>query len=152
VCGTDAGHASRCYVQDVAGGKPRPVTPDGTRHGFVSPDGALLLVRGSRGEYELYPSAGGQSRPVRALAPNDSVRRWTADGRGFHVTHRSEVPARLERVDLATGRRDLVRRIAPPDLAGALDIIAISVADDENTYAYSFLQRRSDLFLVEGAR
>jgi Tol biopolymer transport system component len=152
VCGTDAGHASRCYVQDVAGGKPRPATAEGTRDGFVSPDGALLLVQGSRGEYQLYPSAGGDPRPVPALAPDDIVARWTADGRGFLVTRRSGVPARLERVNLATGRRDLVRRIAPPDLAGVLEILAITVADDESAYAYTFFQRRADLFLVEGAR
>jgi dipeptidyl aminopeptidase/acylaminoacyl peptidase len=152
VCGTDAKHTSRCYVQDVTGGKPRPVTAEGTRDGFVSPDGALLLVQGSSGEYQLYPSAGGEPRPVSALAPDDIVARWTADGRGFLLSHRSEVPGRLERVDLATGRRDLVRRIAPPDLVGALEIFSITVADDESAYAYSFFQRRTDLFLVEGAR
>ena len=152
VCGTDARHASRCYVQDIAGGKPRPVTGDGTRDGFVSPDGSFVLVAGSRGEYQLCPSSGGEPRPVSALAPDDIVARWTADGRGFLVTCRSEVPARLERVDLATGRRALVRRIAPPDLAGVLEILSITVADDESAYAYSFFQRRSDLFLVQGAR
>ncbi|HEX9687625.1 MAG TPA: protein kinase, partial [Thermoanaerobaculia bacterium] len=41
-CGTEAGKAVRCYVQDVAGGKPRPVTPPGTTDGFPSPDGRTL--------------------------------------------------------------------------------------------------------------
>jgi hypothetical protein len=79
------------------------------------------------------------------------VARWTADGRGLLAYHWS-VPARLERVDLATGRRDLVHRLAPPDLAGAVRIQNVTVASDDNVYAYSALQRRSDLFLVEGAR
>jgi hypothetical protein len=139
-------------VQDVFGGKPRPATSEGTRKGIVSPDGALLLVQGSRDEYQLYPSAGGEPRPVSALAPEDIVARWTADGRGFLAYRESEVPGRLERVDLATGRRDIVRRLAPPDLAGVVSITGVTVAGDENAYAYSARQRRSDLFLVEGAR
>ena len=151
VCGTEAKHTARCYAQDVSGGKPRPVTPEGSRNGIVSPDGTLLLVQGSRDEYQLYPSAGGEPRPVSSLAPDDLVAHWTADGRGLLAYHWS-VPARLERVDLATGRRELVHRLAPPDLAGVVRIQNVTVASDENVYAYSALLRRSDLFLVEGAR
>ena len=47
VCGTEAKHASRCYAQDVSGGKPRPVTSEGSRNGIVSPDGTLLLTGSS---------------------------------------------------------------------------------------------------------
>ncbi len=152
VCGTEAKHASRCYAQDVSGGKPRPVTSEGSRNGIVSPDGTLLLVQGSRDEYQLYPSAGGEPRPVSSLAPDDVVARWTADGRGFLANRWSEVPARLERIDLATGHRDFVHLLAPPDLAGVVRIQNVTVASDENVYAYSATQRRSDLFLVDGAR
>jgi hypothetical protein len=80
------------------------------------------------------------------------VSRWTADGHGVLVSPWSEVPARLERVDLSTGRRELVRRLAPPDLAGVVRILSATVAGDESAYAYSAGLRRSDLFLLEGAR
>ena len=152
VCGTDAKHASRCYVQEVPGGKPRAVTAEGARAAFVSPDGALLLVQGSQNEYQLYPVAGGVPRVVSSLTPDDTVSRWTADGLGFLTTRWAEVPGRLERVDLATGRRELLRRLAPPDLAGVVRIYRSVVAADENVYAYSAILRRDDLFLVEGAR
>ncbi len=152
VCGTEAKHASRCYAQDISGGKPRPVTSEGTLNGVVSPDGTLILATGARGEFQLYPSAGGEPRPVPSLRPSDVVSGWTADGHGVLVYPWSEVPARLERVDLATGRRDLVRRLAPPDLAGVVRIQNATVAGDESVYAYSAILRRSDLFLVEGAR
>ena len=42
-CGNEPGKASRCYAQDVAGGPPRPVTPEGTTSGEVSPDGRQIL-------------------------------------------------------------------------------------------------------------
>ena len=152
VCGAEAKHASRCYAQDVSGGKPRPVTSEGSISGIVSPDGTLILAQGSRDEYQLYPSAGGEPRSVSSLAPDDVVARWTADGHGFLVNRWSDVPARLERVDLATGRRELVHRLAPPDLAGVVRIQNATVAGDEKVYAYSAIQRRSDLFQVDGAR
>ncbi len=151
-CGVESGHASRCYVQDVAGGKPRPVTAEGTSAGFVSPDGALVLVQLGRGVYQLYPSAGGEPRPVPALAPDDLAAGWTADGRGILVSRWSEVPTRLESIDLATGQRTLVRPLAPTDLAGVVRISNPMLAGDESVYAYSPTLRRADLFLVEGAR
>jgi hypothetical protein len=152
VCGSEARRASRCYVQDIAGGKPRPVTADGAHEGFVSPDASLLLVQGSRDEYQLYPSAGGEPRPVSSLAPEDKLVRWTADGRGVLAFRWREVPANLERVDLATGRRELFRRFAPPNLAGVLLINNAAVAGDGNVYAYSTFGYKSDLFLAEGPR
>jgi hypothetical protein len=80
------------------------------------------------------------------------VARWTADGKGFLAYRPSEIPVKLERVDLATGRRDVVRSFSPGDLTGAVRIEQLLFADDENTYCYSATQRRSDLFLIEGAR
>jgi serine/threonine protein kinase len=43
VAGNEAGKASRCYEQDVSGGAPRPVTPEATTNGTVSPDGLQIL-------------------------------------------------------------------------------------------------------------
>jgi Tol biopolymer transport system component len=43
VVGNEAGKASRCYAQDVSGGPPRPVTPEGTTNGSVSPAGVQIL-------------------------------------------------------------------------------------------------------------
>jgi Tol biopolymer transport system component len=75
VCGSEAGRSDRCYVQDVNGGAPSAVTPDDTHGGFVSPDGAAVLVRrgggaardashGATGStvFEIYPfGSGGNS-------------------------------------------------------------------------------------------
>jgi Tol biopolymer transport system component len=157
VCGTDDKRTSRCYIQEI-GGAPRPVTADGDRLGFVSPDGKQLLVQGNENRYRIYSAdvsgtgSGGEGRPVSALTPADVVSRWTSDGRGALVYHQSEVPGRLERVDFATGRRELVRTLAPPDLAGVVRIYAGVVADDENVYAYNAFTRRADLLFVDGAR
>ena len=152
VCGTNSSRASRCYTQEISGGAPRPVTPEGTRSGLVSPDGELLLVQGTHDEYELFPSAGGEPGKAPGLKPTDVVFEWSADGRSVFEIPSTEVPGRLERVDLASGGRDLFRSLAPADLVGVVRIYQAVVAADEKSYAYSEVVRRDDLFLVEGAR
>ena len=152
VCGTESGKASRCYVQEVSGGPPKAVTAEGTRSGLVAPDGTRVLVQGKQDLYELYPASGGTSEPVAALKADDVVSGFTADGRSVFSIHLSEVPGRLERVDLATGRRELLHGLAPSDLAGVVRLYPAVVADDGKVYAYAATLRRADLFLVEGAR
>jgi len=150
-CGHETGHAVRCYVQEIAGGKPRPVTPEGTSLGFVSPDGRSILVTQSAGNLMVYPAAGGEPRPVAGATPEDSVIRWSRDGRSVLVV-RPEVPTRIERLDLFTGRREPIRTVGPTDLTGVLQIRTITMSDDDKSYAYSTRRMISHLFLVEGAR
>ncbi len=151
-CGHETGHAVRCYRQQIAGGKPRPVTPEGTSLGFVSPDGVSILVTASTGALFLYPAEGGEPRPVAGATPQDFVVRWGADGRSILVYGYAQVPARIERIELATGRRQLVRKLGPTDLIGVLQIGGIALSEDEKSYAYSTRRLISHLFLVEGAR
>ena len=151
-CGPEDGKGVRCYVQDIAGGKPRPVTPEGTSQGFVSPDGRMILVKASGGALALYPVDGGEVRPVAGATPDDAVIRWSADGRSLLVSRRGEVPARIERLDVATGRREPVRTIGPTDLAGVLSVGPFAFSNDGKSYAYACRRTSSHLFLVEGAR
>ncbi len=151
-CGHEAGRAIRCYVQEIDGGKPRPVTPDGTTDGLVSPDGRQLLVRERGGGLQLYSVEGGPPRQVPGAIPEDTVIRWTPDGRALLVSSRSDVPARVERLDLSTGRRELFKTLGPADLTGVLQIAPIAISDDGKSHAYSCRRMTSHLFLVGGAR
>jgi Tol biopolymer transport system component len=152
VTGAEAGQGARCWTQDLAGGKPKPATPAGTSDCLVSPDGReILAVKGGAGLW-IYPVQGGEPRTVPGALPNDFVIRWGADGRSLIVGTRSEVPARVERLDLATGRRTPVRTIGPPDLTGVAAVSPIVISGDETTYAYSCRRMISHLFLIGGAK
>ena len=59
---------------------------------------------------------------------------------------------RVERLDLATGRRTLVRVLTPPDAGGVTGIRGVIFSRDGTSYAYSVNRFKSELFLVEGAR
>jgi Tol biopolymer transport system component len=157
-CGHEAGHAPRCYVQDIAGDntKPRPITPEGTTNGFLSPDGAQLLANDSTGALIVYPmggSAAGAARPATGTSPDDYPVGWTSDGKSIFVaSHWWEVPVRIQKVDLTTGRRDDVAMLRPGELTGAVQIIQEVFTGDAKSYAYAVRRMVSHLFLVESGK
>ena len=55
-------------------------------------------------------------------------------------------------IDVATGRRTLWKELAPPDRTGVNGILAIRITPDGRSYAYSYYQPLSDLFVVEGLK
>jgi Tol biopolymer transport system component len=152
VVGNEAGKASRCYVQDVSGGPPRPVTPETTMNGTVSPDGLQILYSKPGGTYFAQRAGSGTVQPVPGLTTDDQVIRWSADGQSVYVYRPASVPFRLERLDLASGRRDLIREVAPADRTGVLYGTGAALTDDTRSYAYSYQRMTSQLFVVEGAR
>ena len=152
ISGSERGRAPRCYVQAIAGGVPRAVTPEGTTGGWISPDGQLAVVENGSGQKLIVPIADGEPRVLPFLTADQSVVRWTPDGRSLLVHNSVQVPDPLERVEISTGRRELLRMLAPPDPSCVLSIGPVVVADDLTTYAYTTNPQRSLLFLIEGAR
>ena len=54
----EPGHRRRTYVQEIAGGVPRPVTPEGVEAAQLLPDGRFLVARDETGKLVLYPVEG----------------------------------------------------------------------------------------------
>jgi hypothetical protein len=148
-CGNEHGKGTRFYVQEVSGGMPRAVTPEGTRDGLLSTDGNLVLARGADGKYALYNIAGGDTRAVPGLSDTDVLAEWSVDGRSVLAYRRSEIPCRLERVELATGHRTLWKEFAPADRTGLLSIRELFVTDDLSSLAYTAYYQVSSLFVSE---
>ena len=89
---------------------------------------------------------------VGTIAGDDTVVRWTPDGKALLVGRAWEVPQSVSRVDVVTGLREPFRTFGPPDLTGALAIIPIAISDDMKVYGYGTRRMHSHLFLVDGAR
>jgi eukaryotic-like serine/threonine-protein kinase len=151
-CGNEPGKASRCYEQDLSGGPPRPVTPEGTSGGMVSPDGSKILYSRSRGSYFIQRTGREAAEPVPGLTSDDGVIRWNADGRSLYVFRRERIPFRIERLDPASGARSLIREVVPSDRMGVLNGYIAALTEDARSYAYSYSRMTSQLYVVEGAR
>jgi serine/threonine protein kinase len=155
---SDDGHGWRTYIQDLAGGAPRVVTPlisvesAHFESHLVSPDGKFIFTRDLNGKGELYPIAGGEPKTIPGWMPEDIWITWSADGRSAYVYHDEKTLAPVYRLDVATGKRQLVTTLAPSDSADVTAVINVRMTPDGKTYAYSFDRELSDLFQVEGVR
>jgi hypothetical protein len=60
--------------------------------------------------------------------------------------------APVYRLDVATGKRQLVATLSPSDPAGVTSVLNVRMTPDGKFTAYSYFCELSDLFLVEGVR
>src|SRR5262249_57785063 len=63
VNGAEEGRGLRSYTMDLAGGAPRPVTPEGAWCHHLSHDGRLMAATGGGEPVTLPPIHGGPSPP-----------------------------------------------------------------------------------------
>jgi Tol biopolymer transport system component len=146
--------ASHLYVQDLEGGPPRAFTPDGMPFAYfvVSPDGRSVAALGPDSKLAIYPVDGGAARPLAGAEARQGVVNWSADGGSLYVYRRFESPARIFKIDITTGRRELWKTIVPVDRAGLITIDNFVMTPDARAYAYSFQRVLTNLEVVEGLR
>jgi len=150
ICGTAAQRPFRCYAKSVTGGALEPLTPEGFDVGLPSPDGRAIVAIAPDGSKQLYSFSTRTLTPLPTIEPIDSVVGWRTDGSSVFVQRLAQIPARIEQVEVATGRRTLLTEISPPDRAGLLLIRAVRVYDDGRAYAYGYRKAISHLFTVTG--
>lgn len=152
----EEGKPVRLYVQDVQSGAPRAVSGPGLRFAppsdVVAPDGRSAAVTDGDGRVVLYPLDGAEPRLAPGFEPGDVPLRWSVDGRSLFAVRFDELPARLRRIDLETGGREVVATVRPPDPAGIESIVAAQVTPDGSSWVYSYFQYRNDLHLVTGVK
>jgi DNA-binding winged helix-turn-helix (wHTH) protein/Tol biopolymer transport system component len=149
--GNEPGHALRNWIQDVAGGKPRPITPEGTVGKRVSLDGKLLVTVDQEQNFWLQPTDGGQPRAFSGIEPGEDAIRWSADGKYLFVAS-GNIPVRVYKVEVSTGRRQHLYTLAPSDSAGLWNIAPALLTPDGKSYVYSDYRILSDLYLASGVR
>ncbi len=143
------------WVTDLAGSKPRAVTPEGVGGNFwcVTPD-ARYGVATWKGGWWLFPLSGGEPRLLPGVQPNEMIAGFGPDLRTVYVAKRFEIPLKPFRVDLRTGKREPVREIVPPDRSGIgiNGTVTVRMSADGRSYLSGIDQQLSDLYLVEGLR
>jgi hypothetical protein len=152
--GRAAGQGRRSYIQDISGGEPRPLTPEGLTGARiftgprVSPDGRFLLAQKADGKIVLFPMQGGEPHEVQGLNSGEAIAHWSPDGLWLYI-YRLRRPFQILQLDPLTGRRELLRTLEPSDPSGIIGDIQAFVLAGGKAYVYSFQRHLSELYLVK---
>lgn len=142
-------HGICTWVQDINGGGPQPITPEGIRGTHLSPDGKLLLAADENGTVWIYPIDKGKAEPMKGVEKGESPIGWSQNGQEVYVERSDYLPIKIYRVDRATGRRELIRELAPTDPAGVLpDVSSVFATPDGASLVYSYFRLQSDLYIA----
>jgi Tol biopolymer transport system component/predicted Ser/Thr protein kinase len=152
--GNEPGRGVRLYTQDLSGGKPTAISPEGVdAQAFaISPDGQSVVGIGPDQKGYYYPPAGGDPRAVNGLEPGDLPITWNQDGRSIYLYRTGEIPAKVYQLELATGKKTVWKQIVPLDPTGVSTIGPILMTPDGKSYVYGFHRTLGDLYLVEGLK
>jgi Tol biopolymer transport system component len=155
VVGNEPGKPTRVYQQDVPDGEPKPVLEEGIFPAAITPDGKTVLAVDREQKWRWYPLSGGAPRLAEGMTPTDvptSISGWSADGTELFLRTGTNVPARIDRLDVATGRRTLLAEIGPADPVGLFTFGVSDVSAGGAQYAYTYAKRLSTLFVVTPTR
>jgi eukaryotic-like serine/threonine-protein kinase len=89
---------------------------------------------------------------VRGIESGEQPIQWSADGREMYLYKPGDLPAKVYRLDLATGHRTLWRGLIPSDSAGVSRLGPIVITPDGKSCLYGYHRVLSDLYLVEGMK
>ena len=154
--GQEEGKRWRMYAQDLAGGKPVPISPEISLPGPydnnpLSPDGKFVWARDPENKAWLYPLDGSAPRQI-TMTPADLWVNWGADGRSAYVIQVEGDVIRCYRIDLSSGDRRVVREVVTPDRVGGTGILGMKMTPNGDAYAYSHQTQLSQLYLVTGLK
>jgi DNA-binding winged helix-turn-helix (wHTH) protein len=145
-----AGHEMQCFVQDLDGGKPRAVTPEGVTWCLPSPDGKWIAARDMATKLgRLYPLDGGEQRAIPGLMPREGFS-WTSAPKFMYVSQSGQTSVKIYRLNVATGQRQLFKEVTPTDVTGLCGLNRIILSGDGRSYIYGYTRLLSDLYLVKG--
>jgi hypothetical protein len=147
-------HGVRLYVQDLSGGKPRAISPEGVLESdfAISPDLKSVAGVGPDRLGYVYPVDGGDPRLIPGFEKGDRPIAWDSDNRSQFIYDYRQIPAQVFRLDTASGKKTAWKQLVPSDSAGIDHIAPIFMSGDKKSYVYGYSRILSDLYLVTGLK
>ncbi|HET7453347.1 MAG TPA: hypothetical protein VFL12_11430, partial [Thermoanaerobaculia bacterium] len=149
---TPAGKPARIYTQEIPNGTPRLFNAGGYGSSGkpISPDGTEIVVfRDWQEDLFVLPLGGGPPRAIPNTKQLDPVG-WTPDRRSIYAMESGSVPARILRIDVATGARTPFETLSATSIPTVLAIRNPLVTADGRGYAFGYSSpSSSDLYVVE---
>ena len=152
--GNEPGKGVKLYVLDVASGKSQAISPEGVNGTafLISPDSQWVAGIGPDEKGYLYPTGGGEPRVILGFNSGELPITFSSDSRSLYLYQPGELPARVDRLDLQTGKRTLWKQLIPSDPAGVETIGPILITPDGKTCIFGYHRMLADLYLVEGLK
>jgi hypothetical protein len=95
---------------------------------------------------------GGSPRPLQGASAGETPVQWDTDGKSIYLFTAEQAPSPVFRIDVASGRREPWKTIAPADRTGLVQIDTLVLTPDARSYAYSYERILTDLEIVDGLR
>jgi eukaryotic-like serine/threonine-protein kinase len=144
---------AKLYLQSMNGGEPKAIPGSGEFDPVsdISPDGHYFLSRDSQGKVNLHPIFEGNPKPLMGMETGDNrFPQWTRDGKSIFVYNSLTLPAKIFKVNIMDGTRQLFKEIMPADATGVTEIDLVRISPDEKSYAYSYRRELATLYLLDG--
>jgi hypothetical protein len=151
--GREPSGSTALYALPLTGdAAPRAITPPDFALSplghAVSPDGKRVIVNPATGPAVEFGFDGTGPRSVAGIVPEDVPLRFDRTGRYLFTTVASVIPARIMRIELATGERSIWRELTPIDPSGVVAIDRIRISADGTAHVYSIRRTTSNLALI----
>jgi Tol biopolymer transport system component len=152
--GNEPGKGVRLYVLDVTSGKSQPISVEGVNGTafVISPDSQWVAGIGPDEKGYLFPTAGGDPRSIPGFNSGEQPITFSSDSKSLYLYQPGDLPARVDRLDLQTGKRVLWKELIPSDPAGVETIGPILITPDAKTCIFGYHRMLADLYLVEGLK
>ena len=159
--GSEAGHGRRCYVQSVDGGKPRAFTPEGMSLCSVSPIGRILALAEDSRVFLYRTSSSAEPDKEFKFDQGEVPAGWTSDGKFLYLVQNLQNPLDVARFEIETGRRSFWKQLPLPpsgptvgegQCIQCLRSEGLVITPDGQSYAYTYSNHASDLYVVVGLK
>jgi len=148
--GAKKGEGLRTFEMDLEGGKPEPLGPPAWQGEAVSRDGKRIAGKKSTGETAVYDTDAKSLQVISGINPDEEIRGWTADGRGFLIGWGTVDEAKIFRMEFATGKRTLVREVKLTRKAGSVSRVQLRATEDGKAYVYRVRRDAGTLYVADG--
>ena len=150
--GIEPGKGERDYIIDVANGTSKAVTPEGIAGVQISPDGHSFAIRQSDGKVGIWPLDGSGIRLIPGLGSKYTVAGWSPDASYVYVRSRASGILPTYKVNIATGKMDLMGVFGANLPAGADRVVALRFSRDGRAYVYQYRQDLAQAYVVRGLK
>jgi hypothetical protein len=112
----------------------------------------VLAFRDWQEDLVILPIGGGPPRAIPDTKQLDPVA-WTPDGLAFYAVESGSLPARIVKIDAATGSRTPYETLSPSSIPTVLSVRNPLLTADGRGYAYGYSSASSsDLYVVDVPR